>query len=461
MNQLRRLLLLIIILVSHLYLLINTTFTLWPEMIVYPYLLNNKFLLYRDIINPYTPLLTEFLGVFSKRFGYNPLPYQILTWSLIILIDLLIFYFSAKISKSFNRAIFATLFFVVFSVPFAVNGLWFDLVQAPFIIISIYLFYSYLQTRKSKQLLFSFALLSVAFFIKQQAIWIIFSYILILLANKHKKLTKRIQIISISLIPLFVLFIISSIFFASKGLLQDFLYWAFYFPFVKSRHLPGYILFPNLKQVFVILLSYIIFLPVFTNKKSPKILLFFSLILLLSAFPRFDYFHLIPSFAILAILFSTYKLKFNKHKLISAISISSLILFSVIGIRFYQRNWNHKVRFFEDDVLTAASLIRFIGSPSPIYIQNGPDQIYPLSQTLPVKPWADEFPWYLENSNLQNKVVDALKAENPKIILYQPYSQLTKFSLGTYRPQKISDYLDENYISVQKITDSLILKKKK
>src|SRR3989344_1901426 len=81
---------LVAILLVHLLLLINTKFTLWPEMVVYPYLLNNGFILYRDIINPYPPLFTGFLTIFARIFGYSPLFYQILTWVVILLIDLLI-----------------------------------------------------------------------------------------------------------------------------------------------------------------------------------------------------------------------------------------------------------------------------------------------------------------------------------------------------------------------------------
>lgn len=461
MNHLKRLLLLIIVLILHLYLLINTTFTLWPEMVVYPYLLNNKFLLYRDIINPYTPLFIEFLGVFSRHFGYQPLPYQVLTWGTILLIDLLIFGTSLKITNSFKRAIFATLFFATFSIPLAINGLWFDLVQTPFIIISIFLFYSYLQSKKIKSLFFASVSISIAFFIKQQSVWLPLSFIVIILADKDQKITDKIKKILVLLYPFLFLFSFSLVRFGLIGILQDYGYWAFYFPFVKSSHLSGYILLPNLKQVFIVILSFLILIPLFANKKSPRILFFFSFVLLLSAFPRFDYFHLIPSFSILSILASTLKFNFNKNKIIAPISISSIVLFSIFSLRFYQRNWNNNIRFFEEDIQTAATLIKFIEPSGAIYIQNGPDQIYPLSSTLPVKPWVDEFPWYLEKSDLQDRVVEALKRENPKILLLQPYSQTSAFGLGSYRPKKIADYLDQNYITIQKITNNLELKKNK
>ena len=50
----------------HVFLLTNTKLTLWPEMVVYPYLLNKDFILYKDIINPYQPVLSYFLAFFSN-----------------------------------------------------------------------------------------------------------------------------------------------------------------------------------------------------------------------------------------------------------------------------------------------------------------------------------------------------------------------------------------------------------
>src|SRR3989344_3207116 len=118
----------------HLILLVNTKFTLWPEMVVYPYLINNSFLLYKDIINPYPPFLAVFLSLFGNAFGYLPTPYQILTWVIVILIDLSIFMVVYKLTKNYYFAFFALLFFVILSIPFGVNGLWFELIQTPFVV---------------------------------------------------------------------------------------------------------------------------------------------------------------------------------------------------------------------------------------------------------------------------------------------------------------------------------------
>src|SRR3990167_65723 len=164
----------------HLILLINTRFTLWPEMVVYPYLLNNGFALYRDIINPYPPLLSYSLAIFAKIFGYQPLPYQILTWFLIIVIDLLLFLFSRKIFTK-STACFSLLFFAILSIPFGINGLWFDLVQTPFILGSVYYFYKFFNNPKSGRLLFnSILFLTIALFIKQQIVWLALWYLVII-----------------------------------------------------------------------------------------------------------------------------------------------------------------------------------------------------------------------------------------------------------------------------------------
>src|SRR3989344_7436482 len=85
----------------HLLLLANTKFTLWPEMVVYPYLINNNFILYKDIINPYPPMLTLLLSVFGKIFGYLPVPYEILSRAVVVLIDISIFTLARKIAKNY------------------------------------------------------------------------------------------------------------------------------------------------------------------------------------------------------------------------------------------------------------------------------------------------------------------------------------------------------------------------
>src|SRR3989344_5619169 len=109
------------VILLHFILLVNTKFTLWPEMVVYPYLVNKGYLLYSEIINPYPPAFTAFLAMFAKVFGYLPAPYQLLTWAIVAITDISIFTVASKLSKSYYHALFALIFFPTLSITFGIN----------------------------------------------------------------------------------------------------------------------------------------------------------------------------------------------------------------------------------------------------------------------------------------------------------------------------------------------------
>ena len=462
--MIRNWLLIPLILLVHLILLINTRFTLWPEMVVYPYLLNNGFALYRDIINPYPPLLSYSLAIFAKIFGYQPLPYQILTWFLIIVIDLLLFLFSRKIFTK-STAYFSLLFFAILSIPFGINGLWFDLVQTPFILASFYYFYKFFNNPKSGRLLFNSVLfLTIALFIKQQIVWLALWYLVIIFvkfANKTKKIFARNYFI---FAPILIFLILQILFFWQRNLLKDFIFWIVYFPFFKASKMPGYLLLPTIRQALVVLALFLLFTPVLFKDKFKTILIVLTgFILTLFAYPRFDYFHLIPSLAILSLAFGQNLKSFLKSKVVvQSVFALGLIFLILFTIRYFKNNWTQEVRFFEKDIIKAASTLNKITNPDDsIYIQNGPDQLLALSNRLPSKPWADEFPWYLEIPGLQEKVVEGIEKRDPKFIIFKPYDKGPKYELGAYRPEEIAGYLEENYQNLTQVSDTLWLKVRK
>src|SRR3990167_461960 len=219
----------IALLLIHLIFLINTRFVLWPEMVVYPYLLNNNFLLYQDIINPYPPILTWFLAIFAKIFGYLPPPYQILTWVIILIIDLSIYIISQKVFKNKLFALSSVAFFAVLSIPFGVNGLWFDLVQTPFILWALYFFYKFLNAKAKNTLKYnffiSFLLVTIAFFIKQQVFWVV-ALLLALALSKYKfNVFEFLKNHYLAVLPFVVLLIFHLLYFFAKGTLTDFASW--------------------------------------------------------------------------------------------------------------------------------------------------------------------------------------------------------------------------------------------
>lgn len=444
--------------------LINTKFTLWPEMVVYPYLVNNGFLLYREIINPYPPIFTTFLSIFAKSFGYIPLPYQILTWMVIIVIDLLIFAVISRISKNYYQAFLALLFFIILSIPFGINGLWFDLIQTPFVIFSIYYFYNYSKSQKVSDLRKSFYLVILAFFIKQQVLWLIIFYLAVLLVQNRNKLQGLVKNLLLPFMFSLFLLLVHIAFFYKFGTLNDFLFWVIYQPLLKGSLLPGYVSLPTLKQSLILALPLLLIASFMSfSKKKEFMLTLLALPLILFAYPRFDYFHLVPYLAIVAISLGVHFKDFRASSIKQLLlPVGALVLLSIFTIHYLKTNWRQPVRFFEQDTLAAASFLNAVTPKnSTIYIQNGPDQLYPLSGRLPAKPWVDEFPWYLETGNMQQKVTLAITSQNPQFVIYKPYENNGKYSLGSYRPNKIADYLDANYVNLIQINSTLWLKVKR
>lgn len=455
----------LIVLILHLLLLFKTQFTLWPEMVVYPYLMNNGFILYKDIINPYAPLFTYFLAFFSKFFGYEPFPYQVLTWLTVILTDLLIFYLVSKLTGDRVKSLISLIFFVVLSIPFSINGLWYDLVQTPFILLSIYAFLNFLKNPKEQGFLLQTVIyLTTAFFIKQQTSWLIIWFLFVFIYRfKENSLKIILQNKIVFLIPTIVLFA-QILFFWQKGILGEFLYLSLYFPFLKASTMPGYILLPTIRQIIVVGSLVLLFVPILSKKAfENNFIIISALVLTLFAFPRFDYFHLIPSLAAISLLFGQ-----NLFEMIKANNIMKVLIFfcaSILSFSFLRFVKNHtlqEIRFYETSIIDSASFLKSISKKNDIvYIQNGPDQLLPLSDLLPTKPWAIQFPWYLEIEKFQSAVLVGIKSQNPKLIISKPYERGSKYQTGSYRPPQIAGYIDNNYKDFIQISDTLWLKIKK
>lgn len=456
----------LILLLVHLLLLINTQFTLWPEMVVYPYLLNNNFLLYQDIINPYPPLLTWFLALFAKIFGYLPPSYQVLTWVIILIIDLSIYIISQKVFKNKLFALSSVAFFTLLSTPFGVNGFWFDLVQTPLILWALYFFHKFLNSKAGSAIkvnfFVSFLLLTIAFFIKQQVFWVALLFLTLAFAKYKFKIPRFFSIHYTISLPFFVLLTSQMFYFYKQGNLDNFLFWVFYFPTFLASTMPGYVLLPSAKQMLVVLALFVLFVPTMV-RKSQILFLATPAVLILFAYPRFDYFHMIPALAVISLAAGfNFKNFFKIDRSIYLFLIPSILILSTFAIRHLVFSWHKETRFFEREIYQTSKVVELLTDKNErIYVQNGPDQIFPLVNRLPIKPWADEFPWYLEVPNLQERVIGSLEKDKPMYIISQPYLRGKKYELGSYRPDDIANYIDNNYENFAKIDNDLYIKIRK
>lgn len=218
--------------------LLSTTFTLWPEMVLYPWLHNNSFLLYKDIINPYFPGLTWVLSVWTAIFGYNPSVFIFFTWIVIFLSQLFLVFLVRKLFNDKKVTILSLLICAFLSVIFETNGLWFDLAVALPLLLG---FYSLLK----KKYLLAGIFLAIGILIKQTVIWSLIGSALYIIVMTKETPPKKIKYLFYLLLPTSMLLFLLIVFFYLQGIIYDFLFWAVQLPFGSMQKTPGFVEFPT------------------------------------------------------------------------------------------------------------------------------------------------------------------------------------------------------------------------
>ncbi len=453
--------LIIIILTGALHLLIlsQLTFTAWPEMLSYPYLLSNGYLLYKDFIMPYPPGLVLILSSVFNMFGFSPFILKIFTWILILFTDLLIYAILKKISKS-NLISFLFLIFYVFLQSFLDgNMLWFDFAGVLPLLLALYFAINWLNSSNLKYLFLIGVFLSIAVIIKQVNILYIFIFGLICIFQKKRIVLKEILYFItgclIILIPgLFYIFSINAIY--------EFWNWVILYPITQWSQFPGYVDFNFSKRQAII--SLILFAPLFFSiiywKKFIKdkiflIILFFLITSLITVYPRFSFFHMQPAIAFLIIILAKI---FNEvpQKLKTLYLISILITTLLIMILSFKSVVGDKIRFYESqDLQLSEEIMQNTKNSQTIYLLGINSSEYIFTNTLPPKNWSDNFGWYLEIPGVQEWVIHGLENEQPNIIFWKIPSNGQWYALGVYQPREITNYIRLNYHKTGKIKSDI------
>ena len=427
--------------IVHIFLLVNLRFEAWPEMLVYPYLLQKDFLLYRDIINPYLPLFTGFLHLFFSVVGLSLTNLKLLTWAIIALSDGLIFWIVRK-RYGKKAALFALSFFIIFQPLLDGNGLWFDLALAPILLLAFHWQSPFL--------------LATSFFIKQSVLWLLPTLI-----KKWKKL----------ILALIVLFLISTAIFSIQGTLSDYLFWAWQFPFTLFHQMPGYKDFGTSRVWSLALFPFALPAVLYVLGK-PKLRLLlksdqpllWALLSFLFIFPRFGLFHLQPAlaFAALSLGQSIQKIslkKYFKKSTFKLFAIGYVLLASLIWHRHIRLFWHKPPRFFEPEIYAAAQNLAELTQPNePLLFLNAPDQLFFLSQRLPPKPWAITFPWYMEIPGIQERLIQAVKDQAVQSVVFSHYQNQGGYVPGSYRPDKLDQFIRTEFVNVTMLGNNIQLK---
>lgn len=418
---------LVLLLLLQVTLLFISRYTVWPEMILYPYLMNNGFALYKDIVNPYFPLLSNILSFYFSIFGLSIFNLKILTYIIILVTNLAIFWSSWKLSKNLGKAFLSSFLYLVLQYTYGGNGLWFELMLSPFVILGSTLIF--LDSKSKKNLILSGLLLALGILIKQNAALFFLAAIYLLFIRRVRG-----QIVYF-LFPGIILGAMTLFYLMTGNLWGDFYNWAILLPMrFSTQH--GFISLPAIRQYPLILFPAISILALSKIQKSLSERLYWILCFLIAlsfAFPRYEDFHL----QVLIGLSAVFAGLLNKK---------ILIVFTIIVLVLFIRTANKLIfqpdRFLDSDTISLAGKAKEYQS---IYLLNSPDLVYFLADKLPSKPWAINFPWYFENYDFENKFIDGLNSQKPEAIIIGDPLGGGKYSLGNYFPQNLLNYIQKNY----------------
>lgn len=423
------------ILLVHIFLLSNIQFTAWPEMFSYPYLLSKGFILYKDFIHPYPPLLTTLLAFIYTIFGFKVGVLEAVTWIRLLVTDVFLYLILEKILQRKLYPSFLLVAYVILQSFLDGNMMWFDNALVLPLVVGYYFLLEWLKVKTPRNLLLSSFFFTLCAFIKQTAAiyYLVFFIFVFIISRRIKPLILIPAIFS----AVFLLFLIAS------GALREFFNWTIYYPLTFWTKFSGYsdlALDRGEMKILLLLFAPLVFLiPSFKslikrNEFIFSLFIFFSSII--AIYPRFTYFHLQPTIAILFTIFA-FTLSKLRNKA-SLVFFTTLFICAILSVRsVFPWIWGHSVRFYEEKDRTLVKMVSLLSQhDEKIFLLGLPSQIYVFGDRLPPKPWADNFGWYYEIPGFQEKVISGFQTNLPEKIFIGPTD---------YKPGKLIAYIKSNY----------------
>lgn len=404
-------------------------------MLAFPYLVSHGFVLYRDFINPYPPLLTVILSGLFGLFGYSVIALKVFTWILIVFSDVVFILILDLFMERENPKLLFLFSFIVLRTFLDGNMLWFDNALVLPLLISFYWMLKWIKNPQSIDLILSLIALTVTVLIKQTALLYFLIPLVLILLKRVKDLVYF--LLPVLLIAPFVLYLI----FVSA--LRDFWLWNFYYPINQWSKFPGYVDF-NLtrKEQFTVLL---LLLPVifFRKRKLTWTILSFLLLSAISVYPRFSFFHL-QSFIAFMVVFSAYIFG-ELSKGFKKVQLATMLVASLI-VAFINFRFDGQTRFYDQEHLQEAQIIdQYTTIRDKVFLIGIDPSVYVYSNRLPPKKWVDNYVWYFEIPGVQEKLLQDFRQSPPKLILRKTPQVGPWYGLGVYQPAKIVGFLGASY----------------
>ncbi len=410
----------------HALILWRLEFFLYPELLIYPYLTAKNVIPYAQILDQHFPGLMFFPINFHTLGFQDPVSFK----ALLILIIIIQSFFIYR----FTRSRLSVFLFTLWQPLFEGNQLWLD-TFLPLILLPAFV------TFLSGHLFVTGILLGLGVVFKQTLVPVVAYVGLVLL---FKKRFRQLFIFSIgALIPSIVMLL----YYLDLGVIADFWYWTVQFNLtVFAAHGRNS---PSINEAVKVLFIGLIGLYLFIRYPKTRHLLMWGLLGSLETFSRFGLIHLQPLIPFVAI--SAMFLK-KSRKVAMLVIISSLAWFGYFLVR--EPNLG-QYRYFDSQTLQIIGTIKDRTDPGDkIFLLGVQPHIYQQTQTLPPgNVFVFQFPWFLQISGA--RVLQTLKDDPPKLVLYNPESNIDEQHLRDYASYLV-EYTQEYYKLVDQIGDTHI-----
>lgn len=439
--------LLVSIITFHIFIFTKLIYFPYPELFVYPYLTNHGLKPYSQILDQHFPGLM-FFPINFDNLGMND---EIIArgWSIVVIIltHLLLYFISSKILKNSKRALLVNFLYLTWQPFFEGWVLWIDSFLPLILLPAFYTLYK-------NKLLLTGLLLGIGIVFKQTLIplsFLVFLYIL--LQTKDSKSILKFLFGLLTPLALMILYLINI------GVFKDFWYWTIVFNLTIYANF-GTSIPTTTGFITRILLVYLssLFGWFYEDKRLVHILFLFLLGSLIGVFDRADFVHYQPSlpFAVLATILGVQRL----HK--SRFFKAGIFIYIVIAAWwlnvFYKGHLSNKVILFDSQTKLLASKIKeYTKSDNKIFVFGAPPHLYQMADRLPVgNILVFQFPWFLKVT--EDRILDGIKKDQPNIIISDRTFEIEGQKITEFA-RKIDTYIQQNYVPIDQVGSTTILRK--
>lgn len=420
-----------VIILIHILVLWTLEFFLYPELIIYPYLVVSGFLPYKNILDQHFPGLM-FLPINFYSLGFdNPLAFKLLLVTIVAVQALLIYKIAQKIGNKYIAKL-SVLAYLIWQPFFEGNQLWLDIFLPLFTLPAFWFFLN------NKWFLTGLFLGLGIVFKQTQVPLVAFVGLLIVIKFRFQALFR----FSLgALIPSMLMLV----YLGKIGVISDFWYWTVQFnlsDFAADGSLaPRIVDWVRLSfPILVLIVSW----KILPSKYQPILIITWMIFTIVGGIARYGLLHLQPSVPYFCIIFGlvVYELAKQKRKL----WLGGVVALTVLWMGyFYSRQRNFfQTKFYDSQTNTIVASIQQRTQPGDkIFLLGVHPHIYELTKTLPPnKTFIFQFPWFFKVAG--DRVLSSLQDDPPKLIVYDNASSIDGQYLRDYGAFLLN-YVRANY----------------